>query len=296
MPVSFSNTPFVQALQRLQAQGLLPTTAGTYGLEQIPAEIRERALFSARVANTGFLQQAHELLTDALSGGQRDAAGNYIPGTTIDQAAFRLRLKTYLQSIGYTPGTGADGLPVAVPGSLRDLTSDNRLNLIYQTNLQLAQGYGGNLADQSPARLDAWPAQELYRLEPRKERRPWGQRWNEAIQRIGVSNTSANPQANLMAEEGMIALKNDPIWSTISRFGLPYPPYDFNSGMWVRDVSRAEAIAAGVMEPDAPSPEPLIPDPLNAGLQSDVGALAQPLQEALAQFGTIVDGVFQVNV
>lgn len=293
MPVKFSSTPFVKALSRLQAQGLLPTSAGTFDLERIPAEIRERAMFSARVANTGFLQSAHDLLTTAVAGGQRDASGAYVPGSYVDQATFRLKIKEFLGSIGYTPETGADGLPAAAPGTLKDLSSDARLNVIYQTNLQLAQGYGAHVADQAPARLDAWPAQELYRLESRRMRRTWGQRWNDAIQGLG-SATTAKPVTNMVADDGMLALKNDPIWKAISRFDLPYPPYDFGSGMWVRDVSRAEAVAAGLMAEDDEAPEPATPNPFNTGLQADVGGLAPDLQKALSKYGEIINGVFHL--
>jgi hypothetical protein len=48
----------------------------------------------------------------------------------------------------------------------------------------------------------------------------------------------------------MIARKNDPIWEKISRFGEPYPPFDYNSGMWTRDISRAEAMELGVIDRD----------------------------------------------
>jgi hypothetical protein len=37
----------------------------------------------------------------------------------------------------------------------------------------------------------------------------------------------------------MIALKSDPIWTAISAFGTPYPPFDYNSGMWVHGPSGA---------------------------------------------------------
>lgn len=294
MPVNPSSTPFLQALQRIAQQAILPTSAGTYGLDTIPAQIRERSLFMARIANAEAVQRAHSFLTSAIGGGRRDESGAYIPGSYVDQATFRLGMKDFLRSIGFTPETGADGIPSAEPGSLKDLSSDARLNLVYQTNLQLAQGYGANLADQHPARLDAWPAQELYRLEPRKERRPWGQRWNDAIQRLGIGNTSAKPVSDLMAESNMIALKNDRIWTEISRFGLPYPPYDFGSGMWIRDISRQEAMAAGVMTPDTPSPAPILPSPLNSGLQADISTLAPALQQALSAFGQVINGVFHL--
>ena len=44
-----------------------------------------------------------------------------------------------------------------------------------------------------------------------------------------------------MAQGDMIAGVNNPIWARISRFGLPYPPFDFNSGMGVKLIPRKEA-------------------------------------------------------
>jgi hypothetical protein len=34
----------------------------------------------------------------------------------------------------------------------------------------------------------------------------------------------------LKALPRMIARKDSPIWEALSRFGTPYPPFDFNSG------------------------------------------------------------------
>lgn len=39
----------------------------------------------------------------------------------------------------------------------------------------------------------------------------------------------------------MIALKSDRVWTNFSRFGRPYPPSDFGSGMGVEDIDRDEA-------------------------------------------------------
>lgn len=45
----------------------------------------------------------------------------------------------------------------------------------------------------------------------------------------------------------MVALKTSPIWVELSRFGYPYPPFDFNSGMWVRPVSDDDCEALGLL-------------------------------------------------
>ena len=45
----------------------------------------------------------------------------------------------------------------------------------------------------------------------------------------------------------MIATKDDPIWTRLSRFNRPYPPFDFEDDMTVDDVSRREAESLGVI-------------------------------------------------
>ena len=45
----------------------------------------------------------------------------------------------------------------------------------------------------------------------------------------------------------MVALKTSPISVELSRFGYPYPPFDFNSGMWVRPVSDDDCEALGLL-------------------------------------------------
>ena len=114
-----------------------------------------------------------------------------------------------------------------------DLSSDSRLNLIIETNTQMAYGYGQYAAQQDPVLLDAFPCLELYRLEQRIEKRDWRARWLAA--------------GGHLYNKRMIARKDSPIWSSISRFNTPYPPFDFNSGMWTRNISRKTASNLGII-------------------------------------------------
>ena len=81
----------------------------------------------------------------------------------------------------------------------------------------------------------------------------------------------------------MIALKNDPIWERLGdpktfddALGNPYPPFAFNSGYDVRDVSRKEAERLGVIAPNAPALQPQTRD-----LLSDIHASAANFDKAL---------------
>lgn len=209
--------PFREAIQSRQVRQILPTEFRTALLDEIPSELRERAFFSAGVQNAGFLERASTAVDELLAG-------------TTDRATQRAGLRQMLAQLQVFPDAERDD-------ALTDLTSDARLNLILDTNLEMAQGYGQWKQGQDEAVLDQWPAQELIRARDSKVPRDWAQRWSDAGGRFFGGR--------------MIALKNDPIWTRISRFGLPYPPFDFNSGMDVQDIDRTEAVALGLISRDA---------------------------------------------
>lgn len=207
---------FAEALQRREVASVLPTSLSSAELEQIDVEILERATFSARVTSAEYLDEIDAVLAE------------YVDGK-IDLASARLRLKEKLKVIGYRAEPGEEG-------TLKDFSSDVRTNLVLRTNAAQAQGYGDWMQGQDPAILDQWPAQELYRARNSKVPRKWRARWSEA--------------GGKLINGRMVARKNAPIWSNISRFGSPYPPFDFNSGMDVADVDRKEAMALGLIDRD----------------------------------------------
>lgn len=80
--------------------------------------------------------------------------------------------------------------------------------------------------------LAAFPAQELIRICDSKVQRNWTSLWSERGGKIYHGR--------------MAALKDDPIWTRISRFGTPWPPFDFGSGMATRDIGYDEAVKLGL--------------------------------------------------
>lgn len=239
---------------------MLPTDFRTQLLDLIAPEIRERSMFSAGVMEAEKLQDMDDMI------------GALLRGET-DRATARTELKRRFGTLG-SEVDEAD---------LTDLASDARLNLILDTNVDQAAGYGSWAQGQDEAILDQWPAQELVRVREAAQPRDW--------KRIWVEN------GGTLYNGRMIALKNDPIWVRISRFGLPYPPFDFNSGMDVDDIDRDEAIQLGLIDRDTRI------EPQTRGFAADLAAtpevrasgLKSALESALGGKAAFdVDGVFRL--
>lgn len=224
---------FEEALKTRAVKAILPTDMSSKMLSTLPRALRERAVFSAGVQNTDFLTRVGESVDKIVSGGS-------------DRATERTLLRQLADSLG-----------------MDELAKDSRLNLILDTQTGMARGFGSWIEGQHPSVLDMWPAQELYRAEDRKEPRDWPARWEAA-------GGDFFPGESDYPEGRMIALKDDPIWTEISAFGQPYAPFDFNSGMDLKDVDHDEAVELGLIDDD------YTPDPqnrgLNDGLEASIGA------------------------
>ncbi len=120
-----------------------------------------------------------------------------------------------------------------------------RIGLIYEMNVAEAREYGRYVRGQDADTLAMYPAQEFLRVEQRRiPRTDWEIRWRAAGGKI--------------IRGRMVALKSDAVWTNLSRFGRPYPPFDYGSGMGIEDIDRDEAIELGLLPADEPCDE--IPD------------------------------------
>lgn len=230
-------------------RGVLPTSLSSADLQRWDADILRASFFSAKTTLRGLLEQYKADLTEIIAPRQVRRADRVTPENPegwvtegMDQATSRLRAKQLLQRLGYEPDE-------AKRGTIQDLSSDARINLVVETNAAMAQNYGWFQQAQDPDLLDAFPAQELYRGEDRQEPRMWIQRWRAAGGTIYPGRSPGLPIERSFTEGRLIARKDDPIWTRISRFGNPYPPFDFNSGVDVRDIGYQEAVDLGVIRP-----------------------------------------------
>jgi hypothetical protein len=228
-------------------------------------------MFSARVENERLLAEMQMRLQARIELAKRE-------GRTMDRGVFIEEMREELRKEGYKRGD-------AKRGSLQDLKSTKRLGLIWDMNVSQAQGYARWKADMTPEGLENEPCYELIRVMDRMERRDWPTIWSQAGGEFfgGVGSNDDYP----FSQGRMIAAKNDPIWIAISRFGTPWPPFDWGSGMGLRGIDRDETESLGVLDAD----DEVLPMavPFNSGHRMSVAGLPETgLENLRSAFGDTI--------
>ena len=267
--IDLGTSPFTAAVEKLSAGTPIGSILKTAEWELLPLELRESAFFSATIESSKWLEAAQSKILAAVSQTREKVAR----GTALmDRSVFIAEMRKLGTELGLRPTD---------PGkvdTLQDPLSTRRLRLIFDIQTARAAGHAewkmGNDADY----LDAFPAQELVRKEERKAHRVWLKRWEAA----GGGIYSGR----------MVALKTDEVWTRISRFGTPWPPFDFQSGMGLVELDRDEAELLGLITmDDVPEPQPL---PFTENMQADVSSMSPRFVAGLkAIFGdqvAIADG------
>ena len=282
MPTLTQPRTWADGIRRLNARQALPTSLGTRDIQRLGADLKRWSSFSAKIENARALQAINDTVKELIRGvssediAARDA-GDRALKLSVPEA--RLKLRKTFQRLGVQAAEPDD------VGGLKDPQSDTRLNLILKTQEELAHGYGRYVATQDEDLLDLWPCWELLRVSPVNVERGFrvgpggaklpvpGDSWPDRWRRVGGE----------LYQGRMIAMKNSVIWERIGdpdifddALGNPYPPFAFNSGMDVQDVSREEAEQLGVIEPNAPAPRPN-----QRSIHEDITASAANFEPAL---------------
>jgi hypothetical protein len=263
--------PFDAAVRRLESKTPVASRLTTAEWEPIGLGLRDRAFFSARVEDIRTVAALQAKIRDALKLTRN--------GAFMDRSKFIAEMRVFL---GAQPGD---------TGKLTDITSAKRLGLIYDFNVEDAMEYGRWLARQDPDIRDAFPCSELVRVEDRKVPRGFRQGADGALIAVPEESWPTRWEAagGFFTGARLVALKGDPIWEKISRFGRPWPPFDFMSGMGLVDVSRDEATRLGVIDADTPAPAPDHLD-FNHNLQASVPDADEATLEGFKDiFGDQVD-------
>jgi hypothetical protein len=215
-----TTSPWKAAVDRFSDKTVVGSKLRSAEWSDMPIALRERAFFSAGVDQARTLSAMREKVVQGLDQSRPGGIG-------MNRARFVADMRNLL---GAAPGDS---------GSLTDITSTRRLNLIWDFQTADAHGFASQKADMDPDRLDAFPAYRLLRVESRRVPRDWYARWGEAGAKVGWVGASKTE---------MVALKTSPIWIALSRFGKPWPPFDYSSGMGLEDVDRDEAEALGLLD------------------------------------------------
>lgn len=218
----------------IRVKELLPTSLGTDETRaRYAREILARSVFSARMASAPYLAKVREVCA-AFAAGE------------IGAAAARERLLRALAQMGH-PTRGVD------PNDLRDHASERRLNLIVETQREMAASVA-QLAAQNEGTLAQFPGWLLTRLALRRvPRKDWGARWRAAGESVGW--TGAYPRFVHADGGGYVALKSSPVWAALGdgtggfrdALGNPFPPFAYSSGLGWLQVDRAACERLGLL-------------------------------------------------
>ena len=207
----------------LKNRVVLPTTLSSKAIaERLMPKIRAQAFLSARVAEARIIE-AVRAIADKYSQGE------------IELAEARTALKRL--AVGNNLDDGS--------GSLRNLGSLARIDLILQQNALMAAAVGQYEAGMDPDIKERFPC------------------WRY------VASTAINPRDSHAKYSGMVFRKDDPIWHKI------FPPWDFNCKCSVEDCDD-EPMDSSKLMPDGVPGSGFAFDPAHAFEEFDVTGL-QPM-------------------
>jgi hypothetical protein len=253
--------PFEAAVDLVGARTPIGSAMTSAEWQDVPVALRLRAFFSSEVENVRFLQRGRDLIDDFLSGVLEEIE----PGVTMLKLGSRAEFIDQMREFAIAEGMGP--FDDATKGGLKDITSERRLGLIFDTQTRQANDYGYWRQGMDPDVLDAFPAQRFIRVREVKQERESHQKF-----------------------ENQVYLKTDPIWAKVINedFGVPWGPWAWGCGHDVEDVGRPETEEMGLIDPG----QELQPDvkDFNTGLEASIHGLDPDLVDKLkAEFGDQVE-------
>jgi len=217
-----SPIPFTEALDKLGAKTVVTSGLDSMQWSAVPVALRERAFRSSTIESARFLQRGRDALTDFLAGARETLPNGEIALKTGSRSQFIRDMSAFAQSEGLGP------LDPKLAGTLRDITSERRLGLIFDVQTRQAKDFGDWQQGQDPDVLNEFPAQRFIREKPVKE-----------------------PRQQHSIFEDQVALKTDlRFWLRINQdFGVPWGPWGWGCGHGVSDIDRTEAESLGLIQP-----------------------------------------------
>ncbi len=264
-----TSQPLKEAVDSLSARTPVGSAMRSAEWAGVPVAIRRRTFWISTVENERILAIAQAKISQRLNL-ERSKLADGSEGVVMDRSRFIAEMQDELEAVGYRPDP-------AFKGGLRDVSSHRRLALVWDMQLAQAEGYAAHKAATTDADvLDAFPAWELVRGADRENERDWPEIWA----RNGGKFYGEPGEDYPVAPGRMIALVTDPIWTAISEFGVPWPPFRWGSGMVLRRLRRRVAEGLQVIGADDVMEVPKAVD-FNKGLKASVHGLPQVSQDRL---------------
>lgn len=260
--------PFQDATDKLGRKSIIGSSLNSEEWSAVPVALRERAFFSATIESIRFLQRSRDSIGDFISAAREEITLPDGTKTTALKTGSRADFIKQLQDFAYAEGMGP--IDPTHTGTIRDIRTEKRLGLIFDTQVRQAQDYGWWKQGQDPDVLDAFPAQRFIREREVKQERDYHR-----------------------FHENQVQLKSDlGFWKALNRdFGVPWGPWGWGCGHDVEDVDRDEAERLGLIKPGEHA-KPIERD-FNADLQASVRGLDDDMLNDLRDaFGdqVVIDG------
>jgi hypothetical protein len=214
--------PFREATEKLGERSPIGSAMMSAEWHDVPVALRERAWFSSQVENMRFLQRAKDALGEFLTGARETLPDGQTMLKTGSRADFVEQMREFALKEGMGP------IDESLAGGLRDITSERRLSLIFDTQVRQAEDFGYYRQGMDADVLNEFPAQRFIRVQEVKD-----------------------PRESHIQYEGQVYLKSDPIWADVINedFGVPWGPWGWGCGHDVEDVDRDEAESLGLIDP-----------------------------------------------
>lgn len=249
--------PLADAIAKLERKTPVASKLRTEEWARMPLALRERAQLSSGVESVRVMANIQAKL-EARVGHYRELLANG-KEAYVSRDSFIRDIRQIALDEGLDTGKG---------NVLTNIAAPRRIGLIYDMQNQQAAGYARWKLDNDADALAILPAWRLGGSTAKTPRSTseWMARWTEAGMSVGWIGASASE---------MVALKTSPIWRALSRFGTPWPPFDFGSTRELEDVWRDEAERLGLVEPDERL-EPTAGKDFNDALEASASEISAP--------------------
>lgn len=229
-------TTFPEAVRKVGNKRIVASLLNSEDWQGIPNDVREACFFSARVNSARVLNRFKGLILDYLQQNRETITREDGSTVTKLKVGSRADFVNELQQSLIEEGFG-DPLPAGqargergVIREVKDIASNRRLGLIFDTQMRQGYSFGALKVSLDPEIEEAFPAWRFVREGYVQEPRPVHKRFENTVQL--KSDTEFWKRMN--SEE-------------IGGFGVPWGPWGFNSQMGVEEVSRTEAENMGLL-------------------------------------------------